>query len=129
MDMSVRTLLLAVALPLLTATAQTTADTAPKKPTVAPSRDVLFRDYALAVCVADGYTAPEVKTDASAVASGYLENGGYPLEAYNDVRELGRKFLTKDYPSIANAKLTLMKCIDFSQSAEVSRVMRKYRKP
>ena len=89
------------------------------------SPSVLFRDYALAVCVADGYTSGEIKVDASAVASGYLEKGSYPLEAYNEVRELGRKFLTKNYPSISNTKLTLMKCIDFS---EVDRVIRKYQK-
>jgi len=91
------------------------------------SPERLFRDYALAVCIADGYTSPEVKVDASVVASGYLEKGTYPLEAYNEIRELGRKYLQKDYPSIANAKLTLMKCIDFAQSAEAGRIMRKFR--
>lgn len=94
----------------------------------AETPEQMVHDYALAVCVADGYEAPEVIADASAVASGYLEKGTYPLEAYNDIRELGRKFLQKQYLSIANAKLTLMKCIDFSRSPEVAGVIRKYKK-
>ena len=130
MGVSVRIVFLCAALWLTAAQSQNAPASAAlaRRMSAAASRDVLFRNYALAVCVADGYAAQEVKIDASAVANGYLENGGYPLEAYNDAREEGRKFLAKEYPSIANAKLTLMKCIDFSQSAEVARIMRKYGK-
>ena len=131
MGVSVRIILLFLALSLTAAESQNApaASAAVRRTAAAVApRDVLFRNYALAVCVADGYTSQEIKIDASAVANGYLENGSYPLEAYNDAREEGRKFLAKEYPSIANAKLTLMKCIDFSQSQEVGRIMRKYGK-
>lgn len=36
-----------------------------------------LRNYALSVCIAEGYSAKEVKNDAAAAARGYMEFGDY----------------------------------------------------
>ena len=40
-----------------------------------------LKNYALSVCIAEGYSAKEVKNDAAAAARGYMEFGDYSLEA------------------------------------------------
>jgi hypothetical protein len=87
-----------------------------------------LRNFALSVCIADGYKSEEVVKDGRAAAGGYLEFGSSPIEAYEDVEALGKTFLAKDYPSIHGGQITLMKCIDFYHSKELERVVKKYQK-
>lgn len=87
-----------------------------------------FRNYALSTCLADGYTAEEVRKDAAAAARGYLEFGALPLEAHTEATKLAREFLQRDYPSSTGERLVLMKCLDFSRSKELQGVYRKYRR-
>lgn len=91
------------------------------------SPDQYFKNYALSTCVADGYKAPEVIGDAAAAARGYLEQGGYPLEAHTEATLLGRSFLKKSYKSMSGEPLSLMKCIDFYHSEELDALAQKYR--
>jgi hypothetical protein len=85
-----------------------------------------LKNYALSACIAGGYKSDEVVKDSSAAASGYLELGSLPFDAYTEAALLGRKFLAKKYQSISDEKLTLMKCIDFFHSEELDQLAKKY---
>jgi hypothetical protein len=87
-----------------------------------------LKNFALSACIADGYKSDEVVKDSSAAASGYLELGSLPFEAYTEAALLGKKFLAKEYQSISGQKLTLMKCIDFFHSKELDQLAKKYSK-
>jgi hypothetical protein len=86
-----------------------------------------LKNYALSTCIADGFDSKEVVSEAAAAARGYLELGGYPLEAHTEATLLGREFLKKEYKSISGSKLTLMKCIDFYHSQELEALSKKYK--
>ena len=81
----------------------------------------IFRDYALTECLALAF--PEIGPEANAAANGYVQYGDGPVDAYDDVARLARDYLRRDYPSQTRAKLSIMKCIDFSRSAEVAGII------
>lgn len=85
-----------------------------------------LKNFALSVCVADGYSAKEVVTDSLAAAGGYSELGSLPFEAYEDAELLAKQFLAKKYKGISGEPLTLMKCIDLFHSKELDQLARKY---
>lgn len=87
-----------------------------------------FRNYALSTCLADGYKADEVTKDAAAAARGYVELGGFPLEAHTEATTLARTFLKREYQSMSGESLVLMKCIDFYHSRELKRLVEKYQR-
>ena len=87
-----------------------------------------LKNYALSSCIANGYKNNEIVNDSSAAASGYLELGNFPIEAYTETFSLSKKFLAKEYKSITSEKLILMKCIDFYHSKALSQIIRKYAK-
>ena len=86
-----------------------------------------FKNYALCTCVADGFEAQEVISEAAAAARGYLELGSLPLEAHTEATKLGRQFLKKEYKSKYGAQLIIMKCLDYFHSDELERLYQKYR--
>lgn len=85
-----------------------------------------LKNYALSSCLADGYQAKEIISDATAAANGYKELGSLDIDAYNETAILGRQFLAKKYVSQSGKKLILMKCMDFYHSEELNQVARKY---
>jgi hypothetical protein len=86
-----------------------------------------LKNFALSVCIANGFESDEVVKEGNAAASGYLELGGLPMAAYDQAASLGKTFLAREYRSIhPGAKLTLMKCIDFFHSRELDRLAKKY---
>jgi len=85
-----------------------------------------LKNFALSVCVADGYSAKDVVKDSMATAGGYSELGSLPIEAYEKAETLARQFIAKKYLSISGEQLTLMKCIDLFHSKELDRLARKY---
>jgi hypothetical protein len=87
-----------------------------------------LKNFALSVCIADGYRSTEVVHDGLAAAGGYLELGSLPFEAYEEAESLGKQFLAKEYKSPSGEQLTLMKCIDFFHSKELDELARKYYK-
>ena len=113
----------AIALLTFVITASTAQAVPPK---ASPAED--FMNYALSTCVADGYKSEEVVKDAAASARGYLELGGFPLEAHTEATVLGREFLKRDYQSGSGQPLVLMKCLDFYHSKELASLVRKYSK-
>ncbi|MHA0853909.1 type VI secretion system amidase immunity protein Tai4 [Serratia marcescens] len=82
-----------------------------------------LKNYALSVCIAEGYSAKEVKNDAAA-ARGYMEFGDYSLEAHTAVRGLAKEFLAKPYDSMSGE--TMAKCIDLVHSQALQAIIKKY---
>jgi Type VI secretion system (T6SS), amidase immunity protein len=87
-----------------------------------------LKNFALSVCISDGYKSDEVVKDSLAAAGGYVELGGFPIEAYEEAAALGKKFLAKEYVSMHGGRLTLMKCIDLFHSNELEQIVKKYNK-
>lgn len=83
-----------------------------------------LKNYALSVCIAEGYSAKEVKNDAAAAARGYMEFGDYSLEAHTAVRGLAKEFLAKPYDSMSGE--TMAKCIDLVHSQALPAIIKKY---
>ena len=84
----------------------------------------LFRDYALTACL--GAALPQITAQTSAAATGYIQYGEGPTEAYQEATKAARDFLKRDYVSQAGADLSVMKCIDFAQSRELSMLVQKF---
>jgi len=87
-----------------------------------------LKNFALSVCISDGYKSEEVVKDSLHAAGGYLELGGFPVEAYEEAQALGKRFLAKEYKGTHGEKLTLMKCIDLFHSKELDQLAKKYDK-
>src|ERR1700690_2980627 len=89
---------------------------------VAYSPSEYLKNFALSVCLADGYSSKEVMKDSLAAAGAYSELGSLPFEAYEKAETLAKQFLAKKYLSISGEQLTLMKCIDLFHSKELDRL-------
>ncbi len=87
-----------------------------------------LKNYALSVCIAEGYSAKEVKNDAAAAARGYMEFGDYSLEAHTAVRALAKEFLAKPYDSMSGEPMTMTmaKYIDLVHSQALQAIINKY---
>jgi Type VI secretion system (T6SS), amidase immunity protein len=86
-----------------------------------------LKNFALSVCISNGYKSDEVVKDSLAAAGGYLEHGSFPFEAYEEADALSKRFLAREYLGKHGEKLTLMKCIDFFHSKDLERLVKKYR--
>jgi len=106
--------------------ASTPVDAVADEVRVAYSPVEYLKNFALSVCLSDGYTAKDVVKDSLAAAGAYSELGSLPFEAYENTETLAKQFLAKNYNSISGEQLTLMKCIDLFHSKELDRLARKY---
>jgi hypothetical protein len=106
--------------------ASTPVDAVADEVRVAYSPVEYLKNFALSVCISDGYTSNDVVKDSLAAAGAYSELGSLPFEAYEAAEALAKQFLAKTYTSISGKQLTLMKCIDFFHSKELDRLARKY---
>jgi len=85
-----------------------------------------LKNFALSVCLADGYRSAEAVKDSLAAAGGYSELGSLPFEAYEEAESLAKQFLAKKYESVSGQKLILMKCVDLLNSQELDQLAAKY---
>ncbi len=86
-----------------------------------------LRAYALMVCFGDGFPGDKtLEHETTRAARFYIENGEYPIEAYNEAAELAATFLKKNYLSEKGEKWTAMKCIDLQHSKELIKLVKKY---
>jgi Type VI secretion system (T6SS), amidase immunity protein len=85
-----------------------------------------LKNFALSVCISDGYKSVEVVKDSLDAAGGYFELGSFPIEAYEEAEALGKGFLAKEYKGIHGEQLTLMKCIDLFHSKDLDDLAKKY---
>jgi hypothetical protein len=103
------------------------SDAAAAEPRVEYSAIQNFKNFALSVCIMNGFKSDEVVQESHAAAGAYFEFGGFPIEAHEEADALSKKFLAKEYLSITGKqKLTLMKCIDFFHSKELRQLVKKY---
>ena len=84
----------------------------------------LFRDSALTACL--GAAFPQISSQTSAAATGYIQYGEGPAEAYQEAGKAAQEFLKRDYVSQNGADLSVMKCVDFAHSHKVDALVRKY---
>ena len=85
-----------------------------------------LRNYALSVCLANAFPNSLESKDASAAASGYLELGSGPIDAYPAIVALAKQFLSRSYTGQADVQFQTMKCIDLQYSPELTRLIRHY---
>ena len=85
-----------------------------------------LKNFALSVCISDGYASKDLVKDSLAAAGAYSELGSLPFEAYENAETLAKQLLTKTYTSKSGEQLTLMKCIDLFHSKELDRLARTY---
>lgn len=86
----------------------------------------LLQKYGLAVCLGAAFESPELRSDVNKAAVGYMERGDFPLEAYEEVREIANEWLQKDYPSKRGGQVNTAKCIDFYLSEDLGGVLDQY---
>lgn len=86
-----------------------------------------LRNFALSNCLYQAFPESEAGTEAKAAAGGYVEIGSLDADAYADAAELAKKYLQTKYESKSEqVKLTVMKCIDLSQSDELEAILKEY---
>jgi hypothetical protein len=81
-----------------------------------------LKNFALSICISNGYTSTDIAKDSLAAAGAYSQLGSLPMEAYEKAEALAKQFLAKTYTGVSGEKLTLMKCIDFFHSKELDRL-------
>ncbi|MEK6354431.1 MAG: T6SS amidase immunity protein Tai4 family protein [Burkholderia cenocepacia] len=79
----------------------------------------LLKNWALSVCLAQVAHSVRDRDDANAAASAYLEFGHQPIEAYDALRALARRYATRTYRGSIPASFNTMKCIDLFHSREL----------
>lgn len=92
------------------------------------SQGQILKNYALTACLGDGLApfSQELKADAADVEGVYLSQISFDMRAYKSVVELGLRFLEKSIPNRDGKKLTIMKCINFYQSAELDQLVKRF---
>lgn len=83
------------------------------------SQKTLLKNWALSVCLAQVAHSVRDRDDANAAASAYLEFGHQPIEAYDALRALARRYATRTYRGSIPASFNTMKCIDLFHSREL----------
>ena len=79
-----------------------------------------LRHYALSSCLRQAF--PCLADEADAAKDAYLQNGGHPAETYAAIQPMAAEWLRRPHVSFRNADLTIMKCIDLAESAEIGRL-------
>ena len=100
------------------------AEVKPRQDVLTAGPAVLFRDYAMASCLAQAF--PAISREAGSAASGYVQYGNAGTEAYEAATKLAGTFVARDYPSINGSDLGVMKCIDLAHSRELDALVLKY---
>ena len=85
-----------------------------------------FRNYALGSCLGAAFSGADLAADLNKTLNAYIEFGNMPLEAYEELRELNKVWLAKDYPSKHGGQINSMKCFDVYDSAQVLELYKKY---
>lgn len=78
-----------------------------------------LRNYAFCSCISylDSTRLQDLVNDGS--KAGYFEITNYDLDAYHLIDSVAKKYASKQYSSINQKPLGLMKCLDFYNSKEL----------
>lgn len=79
----------------------------------------LFKNYALAICIASEYKELSISKDAGRALTGYREFGKLDLGVYRDAYALLEDWKSKPYLSQSGDPIKLARCIDFHNSPEI----------
>lgn len=82
-----------------------------------------LRHYALSSCLRQAF--PSIADEAAAAMDTFLQNGSHPAEAYQVIQPMAAEWLWRSYPSFSDVNLTIVKCIDFAESAEIGKLARR----
>ena len=82
-----------------------------------------LRHYALSSCLRQAF--PAIADEAAAAMDTFLQNGSHTAEAYQAIQPMAAEWLRRSYPSFRDVNLTVVKCIDFAESAEIGRLARR----
>jgi hypothetical protein len=85
-----------------------------------------FRNYVLGSCLGAAFSGTDAAADLNKALIAYMELGNMPLEAYQELRELNKVWLEKDYSSKHGRQVNSMKCFDMYNSAQVLELYKKY---
>jgi len=83
------------------------------------SQKTLLKNWALSRCLGQVYGHGKATQDANASASAYLEFGRQPIEAYDAIAVLIRKYAHRRYAGSVHSDFNTMKCIDLFHSKEL----------
>lgn len=89
------------------------------------SQDILLKNWSLSTCLATIAVNEQERDDANATASAYLEFGHQDIEAYDQLRELVKKYANAKYGSSIGSDLKTMKCIDLYHSKHLEKLVNK----
>ena len=90
------------------------------------SEQILLKNWALSRCIGQAFGNQQTQQDAYNSASGYLEYGHAPIEAYDDIGKLITAFLAKKYAGSIPGTFHTMECIDLFHSKALADVVNKY---
>jgi hypothetical protein len=92
------------------------------------SEEMLFRNFALSICIGMAYEGESEKLDSNvnSSASGYREFSNISLEAYEEARSVIQLWLKKNYKSKHGGQINLMKCIDLYNHDDLIEIFNKH---
>ncbi|MGC4096853.1 MAG: T6SS amidase immunity protein Tai4 family protein [Nitrospira sp.] len=90
------------------------------------SQKTLLKNWALSVCLAKVAKNAELKEDANATASAYMEFGKQPIEAYDALHDLADRYAHRKYSGAVQSEFNTMKCIDLLHSKELEALAGKW---
>lgn len=76
--------------------------------------------YAVSYCLSLSYSGSEFSSDARYVAGAYLQKGEFGIDMYESIRGFVDEYMNTPYLSKHNRNLTIMKCLDLSDSDELA---------
>lgn len=87
---------------------------------------LLFKNYALTMCIASEYRDSEIYDDSVKALNGYRDFADTHLDAYSDLTVLLSEWQVKPYSSKSGETVEIARCIDFHNSPEVNKIFQKY---
>ncbi|WP_218966072.1 T6SS amidase immunity protein Tai4 family protein [Snodgrassella alvi] len=86
-----------------------------------------LENFTLSYCLAQIDSGEILRREANAAVGAYVERGRYPAEAYEEAAQVTHDYLKRSYKSYnTGIQLTVMKCIDASQSNEIAAIKKRY---
>lgn len=82
---------------------------------------IRLKNAAFCTCVYKSFPDSVFRNEGSAAA--YLELGAHSLDAYTKVMDAAKEYSKKQYQSFHNRNLALMKCLDFYNSQDLTKLI------
>jgi hypothetical protein len=96
---------------------------APRAPAATKELEIA-REYVFAACLMRRFPDSELAKEADAWASGLVENGNLPAEAYPKLAEIGRTKAPAPLMSSARVPLRFQSCLTLYNSPELPQLLR-----